>query len=632
MKQSVKELAAKATIPELGITITGADDLNSVRIMGEGGIGQTTMRALEMRYINGHDLLGKTVEVQIGVMTASGYEYADYGSFLITEISEKKGSDTITAKGYDLMIKAMVPYTAPAIEYPTSLLEYTQILAAACGLELANTAFVHDDWLINEELYENIDGITYRDIFVEIAKVTASICVIGSDDRLYFKYITNTSETLTYSNLKSLDLMPEYGEINSVVLSRTPQNDDIYMRDDISIDQYGLTEFKIENNQIIDKDRDNAMTAIFDSLRGIRYFPFDAATEGLGWYEIGDRVTVQIGSGLTYSCVVFEFALTVDGGIKERLACSEPTKTQTQYQYATTIGRRIKSAELQVDKQANEIRALVSDMYSEGGLINESFTFIRQDIANITSAVQTAGGANLLLNSVMFAVDNDRLPMQWETSGAGSIDIRASNETLNAGGVSGNIFTLADLAVKQRVPVLPGSEYFFSCRVRKNAAGTAYIQLSNTDETHRIDFQNGESPFWATYSIGTLTPSLSYYDIEFYGSSDSTFSVTDAMFVHGSFAAQWQQANGELMNTQVNISQNGVLVRSSTYIGDYTVMSPLEFAGYAMVNGALTKVFSLNKDTTETVRLHVTHELRMEPLKIVPITTGQTPGWAIVPA
>ena len=104
------------------------------------------------------------------------------------------------------------------------------------------------------------------------------------------------------------------------------------------------------------------------------------------------------------------------------------------------------------------------------------------------------------------------------------------------------------------------------------------------------------------------------------------------MFSIGEYAITWSQANGEIMNTQVNINLDGVLVKSSIYQGDYTIMSPLEFAGYSNINGIITKVFSLNKDTTQVKKLKAEDEITMDPIKIVPITEGEIQGWAFVPS
>lgn len=641
MKQPIKELDAYIRVNETD-QIKSADDLVSFKISCDTGLCKTAMRKLEASFLGEHNLVGKWVHVGFGVKLPSGsFEYLDYGSFLITQITTVKETGVTTITGYDKMINAMTPYSKVEITYPIDLLEYTEWLCSRCGLVLANDSFVHDDWQITQELWENISGITYRDIFQQIAQVTASTCIITNDDKVYFKPITATNEELTYANMKKLTLEPLYGEINSVVLARSPQEDNIYMSDEESIEENGLTEFRIENNEIIDKDRDNAMTDIYNALHGIKYYPFETTTEGLGWYEIADNFDIINDTNDTFNTTLFNLSITIDGGIKETLKTVADTKTQTQYQYATTIGKRLKNTEIIVDKQGQDIESLVSDMYEEDGIVHENFTQIYQNIDNIVNSVQNTGGSNLLLNSVMFAYDNDDLPNSWEVSGDGTLTIASSAEALNNGSASGHVFTLSNKTVKQKVSVkvdsddIPKDEktyYTFSTKIKKDVTGTCYVKLYNSNEEHIIELSEGESSFYGDYSLQGLLPKDNYYIIEFYGSADSGATFTDNMFALGEYRTQWTQASGEIMNTQVNINLDGVLVKSSVYAGDYTIMSPLEFAGYSNLNGVVTKVFSLNKDTTLVKKLEAEDELKMVPIKVVPITSGQLQGWAFVPS
>lgn len=641
MKQPVKELDAYIKLDEDN-KITSADDLISFKISCDTGMCKTAMRKLEGKYLGEHNLLGKLVHVGFGVKLPNGtFEYLDYGSFLITEITTTKDTGVTQIIGYDKMINSMTKYSKLNIEYPITLYEYTQILCSRCGLVLGNETFTHADWLINQELWENINGITYRDILVQIAQVTASTCIISNDDKVYFKSIYNTEETLTYDNMKKLKLEPIYGEINSVVLSRMPQEDNIYMRDEESIQANGLTEYKIENNEIIDKDRDNAMTPIYNALHGISYYPFETTTEGLGWYEIADNFDIINDTGDTFNTTLFNFSITIDGGIKEILKTVAETKTQTQYQYATTIAKRIKNTEIIVNKQEQYIEELVTDMYEEDGVVHENFTKVYQDIDNIINSVQNSGGSNLIKNSVMFAYDDNNIPNNWEVEGDGNLIISSSPEALASGGASGHVFTLLNKKVTQRVYVkvdsndIPAEEktyYTFSTKIKKDVTGTCYVKLYNSNEEHIIQLNEGEDSFYGEYEIKALLPKDNYYDIEFYGSADSNATFTDNMLAIGEYKTQWTQASGEIMNTQVNINLDGVLVKSSIYLGDYTVMSPLEFAGYSNINGTITKVFSLNKDTTLVKKLEAEDEVKMVPIKIVPITAGDLQGWAFVPS
>ena len=638
MKQPIKELSAYIRIDENN-QITSADDLISFKISAEAGLCKTAMRKAEIKLIGEHELLDKWVNIGFGVKINGTYEYLDYGSFLITKTSMSKDTEIMTVEGYDKMILSMKEYSLLDITYPVDLYTYTKTLCEVCGLELGNESFTtHNDWPIVKELWENIDGITYRDIFVQIAQTTASTCMI-SNDKVFFKPIYDTEETLTYSNLKKLTFEPLYGEINSVILSRTPQEDNIYLRDEESIEENGLTEFKIENNEIVDKNREDAITPIFNGLKGISYYPFEINTEGLGWYEIGDRFTVTNSLDEEHSCVLFNLNITVDGGIKETLKAVAETKTQTQYQYASSIQKRLKNAEIVVNKQENYINSLVSDMYGENGIVNEQYTEISQNINEINTSIQTAGGVNLLLNSVMFAHDENGI-QNWETSGNGTIDFSDSSASVLAGGVSGHVFILNDKKATQRVRVKLDSDeileeektyYTFSTKISKEINGTCYVKIFNSNEEHTISIGQGENPYFADYEIKALLPKDNYYDIEFYGSAGSNATFTDNMFTIGTYKKQWTQANGEIINTQVNLGINGVSVKSATSEGTETNITPFEFAGYTMINGVRKKVFTLNGDTTEVEKIKSTKEINMPPLKIVPMTSGTRKGWAFVP-
>lgn len=389
MKRPVKELDAYIKLDNQ-TKITSADDLISFKVSCDTSMCKTAMRKLEGKYLGEHNLLGKWVHVGFGVKLSNGtFEYLDYGSFLITEITTTKDTGVTQIIGYDKMINSMIKYDKLDITYPINLYEYTKKLCENCGLELGNDTFIHNNWMINYELWENIEGITYRDILVQIAQATASTCIISNDDKVYFKYLTDTKEELTYDNMKKLKLEPIYGEINSVVLSRTPQEDNIYMSDDESIENNGLTEFKIENNEIIDKDRDNAMQPIYDVLHGISYYPFETTTEGLGWYEIADSFDIKNNSGEVFNTSLFNFSITIDGGIKEILKTVADTKTQTQYQYATTVSRRVNQAYLMVDKQNIEISSLTSKVDTYDTRINNNYQELLTKFNNYTPVNKT---------------------------------------------------------------------------------------------------------------------------------------------------------------------------------------------------------------------------------------------------
>ena len=634
MKKPIKELSA--SLIEGEHTISSSDDLIELKITTEGDLLKTCMRRLEARYLGNYDLLGKYINANVtvkGLVDDINTEAtADYGSFMVQQINYDKEKETTSIVAYDNMVNSMRLYTPLGVTYPITLKEYIKILATNIGLIWDEVELVNGNLIIEQDLWLNIKGITFRDILTQIAQATASTCIIHND-KLLFKYPTDTEECLTYSNLKTLKLEPKYGEINSVVLSRTPQEDNIFLSDNDSIIANGLTEIKIENNEIIDKKREEAIVGIFNKLKGFNYYPFDVNTEGLGWYEIGDIVTIIDNLNNEYNTTIFNSTIHITGSIKENLNAKAQNKTQTQYQYATSINKRLKNTEIVVNKQENFINQLVEDVYEEDGLIHENFTQIYQDIDNIINNVQTSGGDNLIKNSVLFAFDDStKLPLEWTVSGDGTLTTQSSAEAQTGGSISGHVFILNNKTITQRVPVVVDNDksYTFSCKIKKNTTGSCYIKLKNSIEEHIIEIPVGQSPFYSDFELKDLKPKAPYYDIEVYGSNDSEATFTDLMLNLGSYKTQWTQASGEIMNTQVNINVNGVLVKSSVYVGDYTIMSPLEFAGYTSINGQPTKIFSINKDTTIVNKLYAEDEIAMTPIKIVPITTGDKQGWAFV--
>lgn len=223
----------------------------------------------------------------------------------------------------------------------------------------------------------------------------------------------------------------------------------------------------------------------------------------------------------------------------------------------------------------------------------------------------------------------------------GQLLIQTDSESISAGCISGNSFTLLNKYVSQKVIVKQDSDtipedektyYTFTTNIKKNTTGSCYVRIYNDNEEYWINIPVGTSSYYQTYEITDMLPKSSYYIVEMYGTEDANATFTDNMFSIGRYKTQWQQAAGEIMNTQVNIDSKGVLVKSSIYDGDYTVMSPIEFAGYANINGTLTKIFTLNKDTTEVDKLKAKNGISMPPIKIVPIKTGARQGWAFVPS
>jgi len=346
-----------------GITqLTESDDLQSLDIIAEGGLCTTVMREANATHFGTYTFLDTDVNLGIGVVLPdTSVEYIDYGTFKVVEVEQNVGSGVSSIKMYDKMYDAMQRFEITPT-YPVTVLELVQAICTELGWTLATTSFVNDSISITSDLFTE-PQMSYRDVLNQVAEASGSIIYFDTDDELVIRNISDTvSDTLTVDHMMSLKLEPVYGELNSVVLSRMPQEDNIVDQDSTSIETYGLNELKIINNDIMDGNRETYVTPLFSQLNGLMYYPFEAETMGLAYFEVGDRIKMQDLALNEFEVVVMNIELNMSGGLNERLWADVPEHTTTPYDYAGIIGQTIKNTEIIVNKQEGEIEILNSQM------------------------------------------------------------------------------------------------------------------------------------------------------------------------------------------------------------------------------------------------------------------------------
>ncbi len=387
MKSPTRELYATVTN---GLDIIAHDDdLKSIKVSTSSGLLRSVMRQCEVRYLGGHSMLGDTVQLEIGCSiptyvddltkpiyeedgeTISGYyqkivsytdESIDYGSFIITSEETNQVTGETTAKGFDLMYLANEQYSLTPT-YPIDLMDLVSAICAELGWTLNATSFPNDDLEIASELFSE-SKLTYRQILDQVAEASGSTIYFSGDDELHFRQVEVSSldETLGLADMFSIKLEPKYTDINQLVASRMPQEDNILVKDDANIALNGIKELRIVNNLIIDGDRETHLPVIFAELLGLNFYPCEAKTVGLGYFEVGDRISVPNGAGTGHETVVMEYEVVMDGSLRETLKCFSPDKTYTNLAYAGVVGQVIKNTEIKVNKQQGEIDLIVSEL------------------------------------------------------------------------------------------------------------------------------------------------------------------------------------------------------------------------------------------------------------------------------
>lgn len=632
----VKTIRAIITVD--GIDYSSSDNLVSFTKEDTGSYFNVATKSLSFKLIGtNHNLVGEDALVTLEIQTNQDndtWEPCILGKFTIYEQTTSLEKGTTDFKAYDAVGRmGKTPYESGTITFPCSVSELFDQIANRFNLSKITAENPNLDYTITEDLYAKIAGITYRDILAEIAGATCSLAeASGSADQIRLRPPEMTSaETLTYANLKKVKLEPKYGPINSVVLARTPAEDNIAVTDSESVEENGLTEIKLANNEILDDNREILARPILNEIDGFYFYPFEITTEGHGWYETGDRLTITDGTN-TLEVIITAITLSIGPGMKEIIKGVAPTETKTNYALAGGITKTVFNTEIKVDKQGQMIETVVEEQNILENQVNENYTTITQTISNVITSVQNSGGNNLLKNSAMYSLDNNDLPISWSLSGNGTINIAPSAEAAVNGSLSRQNISLKGMTAEQIVEVKADNSsitdktyYSFSCKIKKTAVGECLVRITDGTENGiwEIALENGDESFYNEYSLEGILPNSSNLTISVYGSADSEFSINDMMLAVGDYRTQWTQANGEFANTQVSIDNTGVTIRSNMMDGVYTKQTPQELSAYS--NNVLAA--TINSDGIGAPKVEIKNEMCMSPIKIVP----QSDGWAFVP-
>lgn len=328
------------------------------------------------------------------------YSYIEYGTYLIKKTERDEDSKNISIECYDLMLQSMIPYDL-ALDYSqgVTVKDFLDAICDRLGWAKGYTTFYNCDVLIDEEKYDRSD--TFRDVLDDIAEVAGGM--IGFvDDALTVIYPTRSGEVIDEESLKSLTIGKKYGPINSVVLSRTPQEDNIYRQDTYSIEKNGLTEIRIENNQIIDTHREDFMDGICNALYGLSFELYELESFGIGYLNFGEFFTIKTADGVEHKALMLCDDLQITQGVKEESKLEEPSATATDYSAASETDKTLRKTILRVDKQENQITALVSETTTMYGDV----AGLKSSVTNLSEIVMTPEEVEVKISTAVEGIDS----------------------------------------------------------------------------------------------------------------------------------------------------------------------------------------------------------------------------------
>lgn len=373
--------------------------INEMRYYFDGALYRSVMRCLEVKLIGNQTekarkgyFLG---EIGLTLIHPEGDSIKiKYGSFCIAEEPEYDAAQNITSIiAYDGLYPSMKPYDISLWKQGITLKEFLVAILKQCEIPYdadSLSLMANADKVITSEKYLDIENdsteaaYTYRDILDEIAKASGVTFAFknslgGNPTKLYAIKPTESGYVIDESNLRSVTIGAKYGPVKGVVLSREPQEDNVYYPSNLSDSQ---TAVKISNVELIedssnDEYRKQFAKGIYDNVTGTEYYLYDLDSFGIGFLNFGDIFTLKvcertggmIGDEKEYKTIFMRTDMTVSQGVKEKSKLEAPQATSTDYSAAESASDKLlKKAMIKVDKQEQRITALVKesdDKYSE---------------------------------------------------------------------------------------------------------------------------------------------------------------------------------------------------------------------------------------------------------------------------
>lgn len=406
----------------------------------EGFIGGTVAKRVTGNFNNvdsSFSIQDREFELYLGVDLEDGTtEYIKYGTFIVQKPEDDQVNDNTSFEALDYMIKLNLPWV-DRMTYPCTLKELFDDLVAQSGLSTKVTSFLNQDFIVENNQFE--EGTTRRDVLKAIAQMAFNWARIDEDNDIVmdFEKKDEVAETLTADNYYNFKKQDMYGPINVIVLRNSQvEGENITIRDEESIAQYGETELVISDNPFAYTQAKRAeLIEAGRILFGLTYIPMSMDMIGYMYLNCKDKIKATNLNNETFETYLLNHTIEYAGTISDSMEAPAATKAETKYQFTPPMIEALKHTELLVDKANQRIDAVIKNISDTNERVVEIEATLDGVTSTVKSAVQIAneaketaeqtsekfenlqsGANNLIINSGYFNnIDG------WEANGDGII-------------------------------------------------------------------------------------------------------------------------------------------------------------------------------------------------------------------
>lgn len=314
--------------------------------------------------------------------------------FTVEGIERDEESGAYTVTGHDAMVR-LAAHTAAEISvtYPTTIGAYAAAAAALAGLELAGTDWLSADVALSAA--PNLSGAeTCRAVIAWAAEAALGNAYIDRDGKITIRSIIPGTQlpTMTMTRSFGCKMGKPYGPINTLVLARETQSDNIYRTSAAAgAEKIALT---VADNPFLDAIRDDVIDALFAQINGVSVQPYELEWRGDPSIDPGTAWQLTDADGGTYDILYGAETLEYDGGLRATVTRKAPSTETVDYRAATSTREALRKTQLAVDKANQKIESLVQEIESLPAL---NLTLSRD---NAVVFVSTSGTPDLSAASV----------------------------------------------------------------------------------------------------------------------------------------------------------------------------------------------------------------------------------------
>lgn len=359
----------------------------------DGTLFKTIMKQVEITDKAANQLKDKDINFKYGLYINDVFQYVDLGNFYIKDMEDDKKKEEITVIGYDRMIRFMKTFKQSELQltYPCTIIRLVQKMCEVCEVGLYSTNFFNSDLTVTEDFFTNQE-ITYRDVLEKIAETTLTTVFI-KENKLYFCKSSNVVvQRLDKSYISNLVVKEKFGPLNALVLGRGSTEDNIESIDETSISQNGRCELRFDENEFIQEQREKVIDNMFEQIKGLEYYSYEASDLGVMWLEPCDCIELGDRNDNFYKTFYLKANITINTGITSNSEADILNQANTEYKVTSKEEKKT----LKVERLAKKNEGLIQDLIKETTDNTEkiakheiSIDEISNKVSNITDLTKT---------------------------------------------------------------------------------------------------------------------------------------------------------------------------------------------------------------------------------------------------